>query len=209
MGLGTRSSPKGLSGLGLPVYFSVTPVSGPRLCLLCWAGGQMSMRLALATPSSLLQDFWSYPIYARTRHQQFSPPHVSSLPLDPAGHDTHLLLLLPFSETLSQLTSSSSCHSVPLLLFPAEIPQNTCLFLGVQFHDSWSLLNLPQSLWLLPMPFPWNCSVRVTVTSASLNPVVISQPPVHLVLRTPLSRASLASSFQAPFLDSLFFRISK
>lgn len=139
-----------------------------------------------------------------------SPPSPMSVP----SHrilpvTTHTCCYFFHFQRLFQLTSSSSCHSVPLLLFPAEIPQNTCLFLGVQLHDSWSLLNLPQSLWLLPMPFPWSCSVRVTVTSTSLNPVVISQPPIHLVLRTPLSRTSLASSFQAPFLDSLFFRISK
>ena len=113
------------------------------------AGGQTSMHLSLASPSSFLQDFCSCPICTWTSRQQFSPPSQvspSCLILPIMTHTCCCFFHLQ--------KPSLSCHTIPLFLFPVEIPDKSCLFLGLWFHNCWSLLNLAHSLWLLPTPLP-------------------------------------------------------
>lgn len=139
----------------------------------------------LANPSSLLQDL-SIPSRPPTHHQPFSPLFLG-YPVPPIGScpsQCTPAVTSSTSEILSQLVLPFlwPSPSSPFLC-SRDVSRAVCAW-GLQFHNSWSLLNPCQSLWTLLTGFPWNCSLvpRQSIQWPILSPQFNQRSGHHLLV---------------------------
>ena len=123
--------PEGTCGSGVTIYDLVTPTSlnpsrGAASPQGHWTA---SVHLALAKPSSPLQDILVLSHVRKNTPEQLPPLPCRFPPMGPARHNAYLLLLLPLQRPSLNWTYPSGCHFFPLL-FPEEIPLRSYLCLG-------------------------------------------------------------------------------